>query len=151
MLQVVQTIIKPLRIEPVIIIGESTERIQLRTVAVSNHLLVSVCQAVDSTCLDIELSCVTIAFDGNDIARFSHHHFRFVALGCYGGDRRTCGSLFHKYLFFCLCEVLVSPRHVVFQQELNLHEIFRIGFQLTELIRNSDLRTGTRSYFAYAQ
>ena len=131
MLQVMQAVFKPLRIEPVVVIGKSTQSIELRTVSIGYNRLASVGQAVNRTRLHIELSNETVTTH-----RFNRS-IRFIQLHLsgrsrHGTDGRTRHSFLQQNLFLRRHKSFFSPRHIIFKKELHLYKIFGIILQLVK-------------------
>ena len=145
MFQIVQTTFKPVGIEPVVIVGESTHSIKFRTVSVSDNGFTTVVQTVNSSGFVVKLSFKVFTLDGRETRIWLFCHYRLSVSVRYFIDRSyTCGS-FNGKLFFSHNITLFSPWHIVSQYKLNLHKVFGICFQIIISVRYCNLKAGTRS------
>ena len=143
MLQVMQAVLVPLVVCPVVVTYRSTEAIELWTIAIGNHDLSAIYQAIDSTGLGIELHGKVLAIYYHLIA----FGYRLQSLTCSNGcNRRNTFGRLHSQLLFHLYIALLSPWHIGTQEELYLHEIFALSIEFGKVIRQSHHLLATRCY-----
>ena len=87
---------------------------------------------MDSTLCHVELHLEAVALDGSDVI-FVHCTLQLVA-SSYGVDSRLHASSLHGELLLKLGIVLCSPRHIVAEEELHLHEVLAIGVERSEVV-----------------
>ena len=114
MLQIVQSVFKPASVEPVVVVGKSTESIQLRTVTVGDDCFVSIIQAVDCSRFIVECGNEMISFNGLEarIRLFLNSQLSGRSI-CYFVDCGFVRCCLYSKLFFRHYITFVSPGLVV--------------------------------------
>ena len=132
MLEVVETVLEPRLVAPVVVAHESTERIEARTTTGSDDYLVTIGELVDCTLSHVELNLEAVALDGSDVI-FVHCTLQLVASN-YGVDSRLHASSLHGQLLLELGIALLSPRHVVAEEELHLYEVLATSLERCKVV-----------------
>ena len=127
MLQVVQTILEPGLVAPVVVAHEGTEGIEAGTATGSDDYIVTIGELVDGTLSHIELYLEAVALDGSDVV-LVHLALQLVASG-YGADSRLLTCSLHSKLLLKLGIALLGPRHILAEEELYFHEVLTVGIE----------------------
>ena len=131
MLHIVQAVLEPCVgvANAGIVVGRSTEGVELGSVAIGKHGVVAIHQLLYSASLEVECGVEVAA---PDLYALGILGVVDVAVGgCCRCERLVggCGSL-DKKLLLHLCKSLLSPRHILALKELYLYEVLAMGVEL---------------------
>ena len=127
MFEVVETILEPGLVAPVVVAHESAERIEARTATGSDNYLVAIGELMDSTLCHVELYLEAIALDGLDAIGCLRSGELFACSNC--ADSGFLASCLHGQLLLKLCIALLCPRHVFAKEELYLYEVLACSLE----------------------
>ena len=132
MLQVVQAFLEPAVASPVVVVYRRTESVELRSLAVEDDLAAVVFHTIDCTFAVVKLQREAVARHGGEVFGFLYR--RTLHRSCHRRQGRLLAGSLHGQLLFHLHEALLGPRHILTQQELNLHKVFAFGGQLAVVV-----------------
>ena len=143
-LQIIKPLLEPLVPRPVVVVHRSTESIELETIALLYHIVVSILESVEATISIVESSSKVDTLDDSIAAS----GVNLEDITTIDKERLSGSHNAERQLLVHLHIASLSPRHIASQAELYVEEILTIRSYFADLERQTHNLLLARALYA---